>query len=250
MNAHPVVRLLHDVGAATWFGGSLMGAIGLNGAASQLDDPVQRARASTAGWSRWAPVAGAGVASHLVGSAGLTLTDWPRVRMQQGVGRASLIKTVLTVAGVGVSVWSAALNRQMAAAGPVPVEGSTEPGPMTPEGVRVTQQQLKISQWANPLVAGSIIGVASWMSEQQRTDQVVPGVLKGVAGGLSQRLPVVLPAAAAVAFGAAAARRQRRRKSSHVAAYPAPALTVGPPATTTTTYASDGTSSTGVPPVA
>jgi hypothetical protein len=70
MTAHPALRLLHDVGVATWFGGSLMGATGLNGATALLEDPAERSRASTAGWSRWAPVAAAGVASHVVGAAG------------------------------------------------------------------------------------------------------------------------------------------------------------------------------------
>jgi hypothetical protein len=228
MNAHPTVRLLHDLGAATWFGGSLMGATGLNGAAAQLDDPTQRARASTAGWSRWAPVAGAGVVAHLIGSAGLTATDWPRVRTQEGVARAAAIKTALTVAGAGVSVWSAALNRSMAAAGPVPVRGATEPGALTPDGVAATQAQLKAVQWLNPLLAGSIIGVGSWMSEQQRTAQVAQGVVRGALGG---RLPVLLPTAAAVAFGVMKARKQRRDEAA-VTAYPAPALTATAPTAT------------------
>ena len=247
MNAHPLVRLLHDVGAATWFGGSLMGATGLNGAAATLDDPRQRESASTAGWSRWAPVAGAGVLAHLIGSAGLTVTDYPRVRLQEGVGRASAIKTVLTVAGTGVSVWSAALNRSMAAAGPVPVQGATEPGAMTPEGVAKTQQQLKVVQWLNPLLAGAIIGVGSWMSEQQRASQVAPGVVKGVVGRVPGRAPLVLPTVAAVAIGAAVARKQRRSSQTEVITYPTPVLTTGP--VTATTYAPDGATSTGVPPV-
>ena len=223
MTAHPVIRLLHDVGAATWFGGSLMGAIGLNGATAQLDDPTERARASTAGWARWAPVAGAGVLAHLVGSAGLTVTDSPRIALQQGVGRSSAVKTALEVAGIGVSVWSLALNRAMANAGPAPVAGATEPGAATPQEVARLQQQLKISQWANPAVAGAIIAVSSWMSEQQRTSQVVPGVVQGVTG----RPSLAVPALAAVALGALAARRQRTR-SSEVTAYPAPVLTAGP----------------------
>ena len=38
-----LVRTLHDVGLAAWFGGSLMGAIGLNGAgAAVLDDKERR----------------------------------------------------------------------------------------------------------------------------------------------------------------------------------------------------------------
>ena len=39
-----VVRALNDVGLAAWFGGSLMGATGLNGAAAAVDDARQRAR--------------------------------------------------------------------------------------------------------------------------------------------------------------------------------------------------------------
>jgi hypothetical protein len=35
-------RSLHDVGLAAWFGGSLMGAVGLNGAAAQVGEPKQR----------------------------------------------------------------------------------------------------------------------------------------------------------------------------------------------------------------
>ena len=37
-----LVRSLHDLGAAAWFGGSLMGALGVNGAAAQVRDPTGR----------------------------------------------------------------------------------------------------------------------------------------------------------------------------------------------------------------
>jgi hypothetical protein len=39
-----LVRSLHDLGLAAWFGGSLMGAVGLNGAAADVDQPAQRLR--------------------------------------------------------------------------------------------------------------------------------------------------------------------------------------------------------------
>ena len=48
-----VARTLHDVGLAAWFGGSLMGAAGLNGAAAVVDDPAQRLRVANSGWARW-----------------------------------------------------------------------------------------------------------------------------------------------------------------------------------------------------
>ncbi len=34
-----VSRSLHDLGLAAWFGGSLMGAVGLNGAAASVEEP-------------------------------------------------------------------------------------------------------------------------------------------------------------------------------------------------------------------
>ena len=39
-----VARSLHDLGLAAWFGGSLMGAVGLNGAAAAVDSAEQRLR--------------------------------------------------------------------------------------------------------------------------------------------------------------------------------------------------------------
>ena len=222
MTAHPVLHILHDVGAAAWFGGSLMGATGLNGAAAQLDDPRERARASTAGWSRWAPVNGAAVIAHTIGAAGLLRTELPRVKAQKGVRQSSAIKTAVTAAGLGVSAWSAVLNRKMAAAGPVPIQGSTEASAATPPDVAKTLKQLKTVQWLNPLLAGAIVGVTSWQEEQMRASQVVPGVLQGLPG-LAGRLPKGVPAAALLGLGALALRR-RSGGRSNVEAYPQPVV--------------------------
>ena len=51
-----VVRSLHDLGLAAWFGGSLAGAVGINGAAADVTEPTQRLRVANAGWGRWSPV--------------------------------------------------------------------------------------------------------------------------------------------------------------------------------------------------
>lgn len=218
MATHTAVRLLHDLGAATWFGGSLMGATGLNGAAAQLDDPVQRARASTAGWSRWAPIGAAAIGAHVLGAAGLAVTDSERVATQRGVGRSTVVKTALTAAGLGVGAWSAALNRTMAASGDVPVAGATEAGAQTPAATAKVLKQLKLVQWLNPLVAGAVIATGSWQSEQQRATQVVPGVLKRLAGSPA----LVVPALGAVAVGALAARRGKA-SSAGAPSRPSPA---------------------------
>lgn len=185
MAMHPVIRSLHDVGLSAWTGGSLMGAVGLNGAAATLTDPDQRASASTAGWSRWAPVNAAALGSHLVGATGLLVTEWPRVRTQKGVAASTAAKTAATGLALGVGVWSAVLNRKMAASVPVPVAGSTEPAADTPPDVAKTLRQLKVSQWLNPAVGAGLIVLAAWQGEQQRADQVAAGRL--------QRLLAVVP---------------------------------------------------------
>lgn len=236
--SHTFIHFLHDAGAAAWFGGSLMGATGLNGAAAEIDDPRQRARAATAGWSRWAPVNAAAVGAHLIGGTALLLTDSHRVATQEGVGRSTAIKTLATGAALGTAVWSAALNRKMAAAGDVPVRGATEPSAATPPDVAKTLQQLKVSQWLNPLVSGAIIVLGAWHEEQQRTSQVVPGVVKGVSG----RPSVLLPVLAATAVGVLASRRSRSDADAPTATYPSTAVT-GTPGTTTT--ASAGTTADG-----
>ena len=76
-------HFLHDAGLAVWFGGSLMGAVGVNGAAAQLDDPGQRARAASAGWARWTPVNAAAIGATLPypvvdGYLGLLTVDPPQ----------------------------------------------------------------------------------------------------------------------------------------------------------------------------
>ena len=227
MTAHPALRLLHDVGVATWFGGSLMGATGLNGATALLEDPSERSRASTAGWSRWAPVAAAGVASHVIGAAGLTVTDSPRVAAQHGVARSSAVKAAVTAAGLGVSAWSMALNRKMAAAGAVPVQSPTEPGVRTRDAVAATQRQLKLVQWLNPLAAGAIIVAGSWQSEQQRPAQVAGGVLRRATAAVPSPSSA-LPAVGALAAAAVLLRRRSSSATSRVEAYPAPPVVQHP----------------------
>jgi len=62
-------RMMHDIGLAAWFGGSLMGAVGVNGAANDVADPAERTRVASAGWARWTPYNAAAIGAHLVGGA-------------------------------------------------------------------------------------------------------------------------------------------------------------------------------------
>ncbi len=79
-NRMTFVRSLHDLGAAGWFGGSLMGAVALNGASKDISNPRERAKIAADGWARWAPVSALAIAAHLLGGSGLLLDQQDRIR--------------------------------------------------------------------------------------------------------------------------------------------------------------------------
>jgi hypothetical protein len=170
-----VLRSMHDTGLAAWFGGSLMGAVGLNGAAAEVDDPRQRLEVSAVGWDRWAPINVTAIGAHLLGAAGMLFTQRRRVAGQRGVAAMSAAKTVLTVAALGATAYSRKLGEQLEDASSVPVAGVTEPASDTPAPVRSMQRRLRIAQWTVPALTGALIAVSALAGEQQKPDQVVYG---------------------------------------------------------------------------
>ena len=172
-----VSRSLHDLGLATWFGGSLMGAVGLNGAAAEVEEPKQRLRVANAGWNRWTPVNLAGIAAHVAGGLILLGANKGRVASQQSVGQATVVKTALTGAALAATAWSRALGAKLDEAGEVSVEGGTDPSSDTPEDVAKAQRQLKVLQWVIPALTGAVLVINARMGEQQRPAQVSSGLL-------------------------------------------------------------------------
>jgi hypothetical protein len=172
-----VVRSLHDLGLAAWFGGTLAGAVAVNGAAADVSDPHQRLHVANAGWARWTPVNLAAIAAHLVGGAGLLFANKGRVVAQRGVGASTAAKAALTIAALGVTAYSRALGRKLEQADAAPVESGTEPGSDTPADVAKAQQQLKVAQWVVPALTGGIAVLNSVEGEQQRPGQQLRGIL-------------------------------------------------------------------------
>jgi hypothetical protein len=172
-----LVRSLHDVGLAAWFGGTLAGAVGINGAASDVQDRTQRLRVANSGWARWTPVNLAAIGMHLIGGAGLLIGNKGRVATQSGVGTSTVVKTVLTGAALGVTAYSRVLGKKLEQAAPAPVEGGTEPSADTPEDVAKAQQQLKVTQWVIPALTAGLVVLNALHGEQQRPSQQIPGIL-------------------------------------------------------------------------
>lgn len=171
-NRNTVIRAMHDLGGAAWFGGTLMGAIGVNGGSKDVKDPAERATVAAAGWARWAPISAAAIGAHLIGGAGLLAANRDRVRAQQGAAANALIKSVLTAAAIGTTVYSGILGAKIASeAGSAPVEGGTVPSESTPDKVAKLQQQQRVLQWITPALTGGILILGAQQGEQQRASE-------------------------------------------------------------------------------
>lgn len=165
-----VLRSLHDAGLATWFGGSLMGAVGLNGAAAKVENPRERIKVASIGWDRWTPVNATAIGSHIAGAAGLLITNADRVGSQRGVATMSAVKTGLTLAALGATAYSRALGRKIEQAAEAPVAGITEPAPETPPDISSAQRKLRVAQWSIPVLTGALVAVSALAGEQQRSN--------------------------------------------------------------------------------
>jgi hypothetical protein len=172
-----VVRTLHDLGLAAWFGGSLAGAVGINGAAADVPDEKLRLVVANAGWARWTPVNLVAIAAHLVGGAGVLYANKGRVATQRGVGVSTVAKLALTGAALAVTAYSRVQAKKLQDAGMIAVQGATEPSADTPADVAKAQQQLKVCQWAIPALTAGLAVLNAVEGEQQRPSQVASGIL-------------------------------------------------------------------------
>lgn len=168
-----VIRSMHDLGLAAWFGGQLMGAVGLNGASATAQDPRERLRLASAGWARWAPVQAAALAVHAIGGTGLILANRDRLLAQPGSRWNTVVKLGLTLAAAGSTAYSGLLGMRMAKGAEEGTEGVTEPSPVASAGLAAAQNQQRVFQWVTPLLTAVVIVLAAQQGEQQREASAV-----------------------------------------------------------------------------
>jgi hypothetical protein len=171
-----VTRSMHDLGAAAWFGGSLMGALGVNGAAASVADPTERAKVAAVGWGKWAPVNALAIGAHLLGGTGVLVANRGRAAHQAGVRANTITKLVVTAAALGTTAYSGILGREAAKGDGHPVAGATEPSATTPIDVAKAQSQLKVLQWVTPVLTGIVVVLGAQQGEQQRPTEILTGL--------------------------------------------------------------------------
>jgi hypothetical protein len=174
-----LVRSLHDVGLATWFGGTLMGAVGLNGATAKATDPTERLRLSSLGWAKWAPVQLTAIIAHGIGGVGLILGNKGRLAGQPEAGTNTTVKLVITGAAAAASLYSGILGATIGKHAEEGGEGVTEPDVKASKKLAAAQRKQKVMQWVIPALTGTLIVLAAQQGEQQRP---IAGFLHRITG--------------------------------------------------------------------
>lgn len=177
-------RVLHDVGLAAWFGGTLANAVALNPASGYADEPQSTGQVANVGWDAWTPVNATAIGAHVVGALGQLRGNKTRLARQQGVVSMAVLKTALTATALGVTAYSRVLGKRVSAHHRVPAASATEPVPSTPPDVAAAQNQLKALQWVIPAITGALIAVSAFAGEQQRSQALAGGVLRRFTPGL------------------------------------------------------------------
>lgn len=167
-----MLRSVNELSLATWFGGSLMGAVGLRRAASMGGDAAQAERA---GWEAWQPIQVVAIGAQLLSGAGLTVSNRGRYVAQWGVARTSLVRTAITGGAIVATTMAATRGHQLAdesAAGTDPTE------------IERLRRQTRRWQAAVPLLTGALVVADAVMGEQQRPQQVVRGLAQRFVPGV------------------------------------------------------------------
>lgn len=164
---HTVLRSMRDLGLAAWFGGSLMGSVGLDGATRKLADPHDKALARVGGWTAWAPLNVAAAATHVMGAIGLLAARRRRPGTSSGV--TGTLATLLTVGALGSNVYSAQLGRRLSQQGVMTEgDGDRAASGVTPQAIQA-KRQLRVLQWVTPALTGGVVVLTAQQAERGGT---------------------------------------------------------------------------------
>jgi uncharacterized membrane protein len=183
-NRHALAQAVHDLGAAAWFGGSVMGVAGVNKSGAALTEPIDKVRAAGSAWQRFAPVQWAGVAAVLAMGTRLTATSGGRVAAQPGFARAGAVKAGVSVAGAAATAFAAysgkkvsQLAEQAQHSGGFDVTDASQPSAQTPPELAAWQKRQRAVQYLVPALSGANIVLNSYLVQSYRPTAAAKGVL-------------------------------------------------------------------------
>lgn len=130
-----IARAAHNLGLATWFGGTLFGQIALNPTVGRISDKQERGRVLNESWVRYNVINTAAIAAALVGWRLGGLKQEAELRAPALERAKNLLLGGAAVNGIAAGVLGARAAKNDPEEGPAggtPVESGTEPAPETP----------------------------------------------------------------------------------------------------------------------
>ena len=170
-----IVRAVHDVGTAIWWGGTLMGTLAMNPAVEVLDDPEERGKMVDEGWARFQPWAAAGLTGAII--THIIMRRNPPRRPSERYKTTAVVKDVLMGAAVVSSIASMALGEYAMYQEPdayTPIESATTPTEETPAETAQAQSGLTLSSWAQ-LLSGLGLFITGAILQSERETHTVFG---------------------------------------------------------------------------
>ena len=157
------IRATHLLTNAAWFGGSLMGAVGLNPASRQADSEREQAEVSGEGWERWGYVQGAAIGLHLLSGLGIIADNRRRTALHSPTRNAVIAKTALTGAALASTAGAWWYGEKL---GAEHIDNSSDE--VSEKDRANARKQLKWLQWATPALTGSLLVLDAFLGEKQR----------------------------------------------------------------------------------
>jgi hypothetical protein len=185
-------RSLHDLGLASWFGGSVFGTVALphtDDGSAPSSAPVRELESET--WRRWSPVVTGSMAAHLVGGVGLLLWNRGRHRHQKGVATTSAVRTALTVTAVALTL-SAAAEGYASEARRRKLAANTGDDKLRAQQARA-ETRMRVVGPLIPATTGALVVLGALEGEQQRPREMVRGIVSQALDDISAKAADVLP---------------------------------------------------------
>ena len=158
-------KSIHNLGLATWFGGSLFGQIALNPTVDSISDKSERGRVANEGWARFnaveLPTIAATIATWRLGG----LRDDAEIRAP-GLTR---VKDVLLSGAAFNGIMSGILGARLAsqaAGGKVPIQSGLKPARNTPPEAASSQRWITFFGTGATVLTGAVIAISGIIETQ------------------------------------------------------------------------------------
>ncbi len=152
-------KITHNLGLATWFGGSLFGQIALNPTVESISDKTERGRVTNEGWARFNAVNLPAIAATLISWRLGGLRDDAELRAP-GLTR---LKDVLLGGAAFNGVMSAVMGARLAsqaAGGKVPIQSGLMPSRRTPPEAASSQRWITLFGNGTTVLSALVIVVS------------------------------------------------------------------------------------------